>query len=152
MTSRRKGREATGKGLTSATLPATTVVTNIPAPVEVRGRARYGQTVFLFTPVVWLFLKARRPHLPNKAPTASPAVCGCENAAMALKMSGAPLPRARNVTPSAHAAVKENWLTTSLSLWKIDVCQSTWSDSWGQKRHESEQGQNFWEGCTSDAD
>lgn len=71
--------------------------------------------VFQMTPVVCLFLKAR-PHLPNKAPTASPAVCGCENAAMALKMSGAPLPRARNVTPSAHAAVKENWLTTSLSL------------------------------------
>lgn len=47
MTSRRKGREATGKGLTSATLPATTVVTNIPAPVEVRGRAMLGQTVCL---------------------------------------------------------------------------------------------------------
>lgn len=40
--------------------------------------------------------------LPNKAPTASPAVCGWEKAAMALKMSGAPLPRARNVTPSAQ--------------------------------------------------
>ena len=43
---------------------------------------------------------------PNKAPTASPAVCGWEKAAMALKMSGAPLPRARKVTPSAQ--VKEN--------------------------------------------
>lgn len=40
-----------------------------------------------------------RPRLPNKAPTASPAVCGLEKAAIALKMSGAPLPRARNVTP-----------------------------------------------------
>lgn len=39
--------------------------------------------------------------LPNKAPTASPAVSGWEKAAIALKMSGAPLPRARNVTPSA---------------------------------------------------
>lgn len=39
--------------------------------------------------------------LPNKAPTARPAVCGWEKAAIALKMSGAPLPRARNVTPSA---------------------------------------------------
>lgn len=40
-----------------------------------------------------------RPGLPNKAPTARPAVRGLEKAAIALKMSGAPLPRARNVTP-----------------------------------------------------
>lgn len=48
--------------------------------------------------------------LPNRAPTASPAVCGLEKAAMALKMSGAPLPRARNVTPSAQTPVKEHIL------------------------------------------
>lgn len=47
MTSRRKGREATVKGFTSATLPATTVVTNIPAPVEVSGGAEWGQNVGL---------------------------------------------------------------------------------------------------------
>lgn len=34
MTSRRKGRDATAKGFTSATLPATMVVTKIPAPVD----------------------------------------------------------------------------------------------------------------------
>lgn len=46
--------------------------------------------------------------LPNKAPTASPAVCGWEKAAIALKMSGAPLPRARNVTPSAKKKQSRN--------------------------------------------
>ena len=33
---------------------------------------------------------------------------------MALKMSGAPLPRARNVTPSAQTAVKENVLISQI--------------------------------------
>lgn len=47
----------------------------------------------------WGLVRVVRPCLPNKAPTASPAVCGLEKAAIALKMSGAPLPRARNVTP-----------------------------------------------------
>ena len=107
MTSRRNGREATAKGLTSATLPATTVVTNIPAPVEEDSeraeRAQPGLRIKTHDLFIYLgvFL-----CLPNKAPTASPAVCGWEKAAMALKMSGAPLPRARNVTPSAQ--VKEN--------------------------------------------
>lgn len=54
--------------------------------------------------------------LPNKAPTANPAVCGWENAAMALKMSGAPLPRARNVTPWSQAAVKENILLRNYNI------------------------------------
>ena len=49
---------------------------------------------------------SERACLPNSAPIASPAVCGCENAAMALNTSGAPFPKARNVTPSTHTAVK----------------------------------------------
>lgn len=37
---------------------------------------------------------------PKMAPTASPAVRGSEKATTALKMSGAPLPKARKVTPA----------------------------------------------------
>lgn len=100
--------------MTSATLPATTVVTNIPAPVY-RGRETeiehdYNEANQFFIMKSLSCLWCARLHLPNKAPTASPAVCGREKAAMALKMSGAPLPRARNVTPSAQTAVKENIL------------------------------------------
>lgn len=47
MTSRRKGREATVKGFTSATLPATTVVTKMPAPFRVKYTASLIQTLSL---------------------------------------------------------------------------------------------------------
>lgn len=103
MTSRRNGRVATAKGLTSATLPATTVVTNIPAPVEEYGERSEEVQPGCHIKKFDLFLCV---CLPNKAPTASPAVCGWEKAEMALKMSGAPLPRARNVTPSAQVKEK----------------------------------------------
>ncbi len=118
MTSRRNGREATAKGLTSATLPATTVVTKIPAPVEGGGEITHdedkGQPGFHIKKLeLFIYINVCvcvRLRLPNKAPTASPAVCGWEKAAIALKMSGAPLPRARKVTPSTQTPVKENIL------------------------------------------
>lgn len=49
MTSRRNGREATAKGLTSATLPATTVVTNIPAPGKANRLSHLKVFLNLFT-------------------------------------------------------------------------------------------------------
>lgn len=108
MTSRRNGREATEKGLTSATLPATTVVTKIPAPVESKERSSTGFHIErLFETILVSVCLCVYKSLPNKAPTARPAVCGWEKAAIALKTSGAPLPRARNVTPLAQTGVKE---------------------------------------------
>lgn len=47
--------------------------------------------------------------LPKTAPMASPAVRGSEKATTALKTSGAPLPKARKVTP-----------------WRGDVKEKTW--------------------------
>lgn len=69
--------------------------------------AEWGQSLYLLVDLSGLFISKHEAHLPNKAPTANPAVWGCEKAAMALKMSGAPLPRARNVTPSAKNSSQE---------------------------------------------
>lgn len=71
---------------------------NIPWPFSVPPPA---------TPLSWQPLVGF--SLPKTAPMASPAVRGSEKATTALKTSGAPLPKARKVTP-----------------WRGDIKEKTW--------------------------
>lgn len=64
--------------------------------------------MYLLKQLAKITTKSNPGYLPNNAPMARPAVCGREKAAMALNTSGAPLPRAKNVTPYTPMALRRS--------------------------------------------
>jgi hypothetical protein len=82
------------KGCRMVMPPATTVVTSTPAPGRRETRAQEAAPWVIPSVSIHLGMCS-----PNRAPMARPAVRGSEKATKALKMSGAPFPKARKVTP-----------------------------------------------------